>query len=75
MLQVPKSKFKARALGLFRLVELTGESIIVTDHGKPTIEVRPYRTVEQNPLDRLRGSVIDYVDPMEPVGIDDWGAS
>ncbi|MFP3559849.1 type II toxin-antitoxin system Phd/YefM family antitoxin, partial [Paraburkholderia sp. SIMBA_049] len=34
---VSKSEFKARALEYFRLVEASGESLIVTDHGKPTL--------------------------------------
>lgn len=38
--KVSKSKFKAKALELFRQVESSGEVLIVTDHGIPTIEVR-----------------------------------
>ena len=56
-----------------RQVESSGEVLIVTDHGKPTIEVHPYRLAAPNPLDQLKGSVIDYVDPMEPVGLEDCG--
>lgn len=70
--EVSKSKFKARALELFRRVETSGESVVVTDHGKPTIEVRPYRELTRSPLERLKSSVINYKDPMEPVGVDDW---
>jgi antitoxin (DNA-binding transcriptional repressor) of toxin-antitoxin stability system len=73
--QVSKSEFKARALEYFRLVESSGESLIVTDHGKPTLEVRPYQQeVKRDPLDVLKGSVLRYDDPMEPVGEDDWEA-
>jgi antitoxin (DNA-binding transcriptional repressor) of toxin-antitoxin stability system len=71
--QVSKSEFKARALEFFRQVEASGESVVVTDHGKPTLEVRPYRTIERNPLDVLRGSVVRYDDPMEPVDVQ-WEA-
>ena len=73
MVQVSQSQFKAKALELMRLVESSSEAIVMTDHGKPTIEVRPYRFAAPNPLDQLKGSVIDYVDPMEPVGLEDWG--
>ena len=38
--QVSKSQFKAHALEYFRKVETTGEPLIVTDHGKPTLEIR-----------------------------------
>lgn len=70
--QVSKSQFKARALELFREVESTGRSVIVTDHGKPSVEIRKYRDKSVDPLALLRGSVIDYKDPMDPVGDGDW---
>ncbi|CAE6710256.1 type II toxin-antitoxin system Phd/YefM family antitoxin [Paraburkholderia haematera] len=72
---VSKSEFKAKALELFRQVEASGESLIVTDHGKPALEVRPYRGVERSPLDVLRGSVVRYDNPTAPVGEDDWEAA
>jgi prevent-host-death family protein len=65
--RVSKSEFKARALELFRRVEASGESVIVTDHGKAVLEVRPYRRIERNPLDVLRGSVVRYDSPTDPV--------
>ncbi|QAU23100.1 type II toxin-antitoxin system Phd/YefM family antitoxin [Dyella sp. M7H15-1] len=65
--QVSKSEFKARALEYFRQIEASGERMIVTDHGKPTLEIRPYRRVEHNPLDVLRGSVVRYLDPTAPI--------
>ena len=72
---VSKSEFKAKALELFRQVEASGESLIVTDHGKPALEVRPYRGVERSPLDVLRGSAVRYDNPTAPVGEDDWEAT
>jgi len=72
--RVSKSQFKAKALELFRQVESSGEAVVVTDHGKPTIEVRPYRDTTRSPLEQLKGSVVEYVDPFEPVGVDDWNA-
>jgi prevent-host-death family protein len=73
-IQVSKSQFKAKALELFREVESTGGTMIITDHGRPTIEVRPYRKVDLKPLQILRGSVTEYQDPIEPVGEGDWEA-
>ena len=71
--EVSKSQFKAKALEIFRQVEATGEPVIVTNHGKPTIEVRKHRVIERTPpLQLLKGSVIEYIDPGEPVGEDDW---
>ncbi|WP_027781084.1 MULTISPECIES: type II toxin-antitoxin system Phd/YefM family antitoxin [Burkholderia] len=72
---VSKSEFKARALEYFRLVEASGESLIVTDHGKPTLEIRPYRSRQAQPLDILRGSVMRYDNPLDPIAEDDWEAS
>ena len=72
--KVSKSQFKAKALEILRRVEATGEPVLVTDHGKPTIEVRRHRALERSPLDLLRGNVVDYVDPAEPVGEQDWEA-
>jgi prevent-host-death family protein len=71
---VSKSQFKAKALELLRQVETSGDAVIVTDHGNPTIEVRRYRKTERNPLDILKGSVTLFVDPTEPVGEGDWKA-
>ena len=70
--RVSKSEFKAKALEFFRQVEASGQSVIVTDHGKPALEVRPYRSVARDPLDVLRGSVVRYENPTAPVGEDDW---
>jgi antitoxin (DNA-binding transcriptional repressor) of toxin-antitoxin stability system len=73
--QVSKSEFKAKALEFFRQVEASGESLIVTDHGKPAVEVRPYRGIERNPLDILRGSAMRYSNPVDPIAVGDWEAA
>lgn len=72
---VSKSEFKARALEHFRLIEASGEGLIVTDHGKPTLEIRPYRSREAQPLDILRGSVMRYDNPLDPIAKEDWETS
>jgi antitoxin (DNA-binding transcriptional repressor) of toxin-antitoxin stability system len=75
--RVSKSQFKAHALELFRQVEASGESLVVTDHGRPTLEVRPYRPVGStpaDPLEMLRGSVLHFHEPLEPVAEGDWEA-
>jgi antitoxin (DNA-binding transcriptional repressor) of toxin-antitoxin stability system len=70
--QVSKSQFKAKALEYLRRVEATGEPVVITDNGRPTIEVRRFRADQRSPLERLRGSVIEYKLPTEPVGEEDW---
>ncbi|MBN8462940.1 MAG: type II toxin-antitoxin system Phd/YefM family antitoxin [Dechloromonas sp.] len=70
--EVSKSQFKAKALEYFRQVEASGEPVVVTDHGRPKLEVRPYQAHAQHPLDVLRGSVLRFDQPTTPVGEDDW---
>ena len=70
--EISKSQFKSKALEMFRQVETTGESLIVTDHGKPTIEIRKHHACERSPLELLKGSVVEYNAPTEPVGEGDW---
>lgn len=70
--RVSKSEFKAKALEFFRLVESTGERMIVTDRGKPVLEIRRYENAALTPLEELRGSVLFYEDPLAPVALEDW---
>lgn len=66
---VSKAHFKARALEYFRKVEKTGEPVIVTDRGRPTIEVRRHpsaRDGKEDPLAALRGSVLRFDEPTAP---------
>ena len=72
--QVSKSEFKAKALEFFRRVESSGESMVITDHGKPALEVRPYRGAERDPLAVLHGSVLRYDDPLAPIDVE-WAAA
>lgn len=72
--QVSKSQFKAKALEYFRQIETSGDSVIITDHGRPTLEVRVYAEPKRDPREFLRGTVLRYDDPFEPVGLEDWDA-
>ena len=69
---VSKSQFKPRALEYFREVEKTGKALIITDRGKPALKIVPYSEDPEAWLKLLRGSVLKYKDPTEPVGVDDW---
>jgi len=74
---ISKSLFKSKALEYFRHVETSGESIVVTDHGQPTLEIRPYEQLPGSgvdPLDQLRNSVTSYIEPTEPVDQGHWEA-
>jgi antitoxin (DNA-binding transcriptional repressor) of toxin-antitoxin stability system len=72
--QVSKTEFKAKALEFFRQVESSGESVVVTDHGRPTLELRPYRNLDRDPLEVLHGSVVRYDAPTDPLDVD-WDAA
>jgi prevent-host-death family protein len=74
MKTVSKSQFKPRALEYLRNVEATGEELVITDRGRPVLKVVPYVDDPEELLKPLRGSVIKYEDPTEPVGVEDWEA-
>lgn len=44
MITVPKGVLKAKMLAYFRLVEETGETLVVTDRRKPVLKVEPIQT-------------------------------
>lgn len=73
--EISKSQFKAKALEFFRQVEASGEPLIITDHGQPKLEVRKLEERSRHPLDILRGSVLRFDHPTEPVADDDWEAA
>jgi prevent-host-death family protein len=70
--EISKSQFKPRALEIFRRVERTGEEVVITDRGRPVVRLVPYREDPEAALKSLRGSVVAYEDPLEPVGMEDW---
>jgi antitoxin (DNA-binding transcriptional repressor) of toxin-antitoxin stability system len=72
---VSKSLFKSKALEFFRQVEASGEPVIVTDHGEPRLEVRRYQAQIKNPLEKLRGTVLHFDRPTEPISEEDWEAT
>ena len=75
--RVSKTVFKAKACEFLRHVETLGETVIVTDRGEPTVEIRPYRRLQKSPLDVLRASIVHFngldepaTDEVEPTGIE-----
>ncbi len=72
MERISKTEFKAHALKVLRDVEKSGHSKIITDHGKPTLEIRKLRQQTIPPLELLKGTVIKYDAATEPVAGDDW---
>ncbi len=72
--RVSKANFKAHALEIFRRVQETGEPVLITDHGRPVLRLEPYFGEDDAVLASLRGSVLSYQKPTEPVGEDSWEA-
>jgi prevent-host-death family protein len=72
---ISKSQFKPKALEYFRYVQRTRKELVITEHGKPVVKISPYSFDPQATLKKLRGSVKKYVDPLEPVGLEDWDAA
>lgn len=70
--EVSKSRFKAHALEIFRHIEQTGEPTIVTDRGVPSLIIRKFSGSRASALDRLRGSVVRYSNPLDPLESEEW---
>ena len=71
---VSKATFKARALEIFRRVQETGEPVLITDRGRPVLRLEPYYGEVDAVLASLRGTVLSYHNPTEPIGEDAWEA-
>lgn len=69
---ISKTEFKAHALEILRNIEQSGQSRTITDHGKPTLEIKKLRQQKESPLAVLKGSVIKYEAATVPITDDDW---
>jgi prevent-host-death family protein len=69
-----KAAFKARVLEVLRDVEASGRPVVITDRGRPVVRVEPYFGGDDAALEALRGSVLAYQEPLEPVANEDWEA-
>ena len=64
---ISKSKLKPRLLEILREVERSRKEMVITDHGRPVLKILPYSAKPSETLKTLRGSVVEYMDPTEPV--------
>jgi antitoxin (DNA-binding transcriptional repressor) of toxin-antitoxin stability system len=69
---VSKSQFKPHSLEYFRRIELTGEELVITDHGRPVLKVVPYVADTEECFRGLRNTVLKYEAPLDPVGLEEW---
>lgn len=72
MKHLSKSQFKQKTLEIMRSIEQGGEPIIITDHGKLLQELKAYVPNDIDPFERLKSSVVEFIDPLEPVADDEW---
>ena len=79
-MEVSKGKLKSKMLEYFREVERTGESLIVTDHGRQVLEVRPVQKKTMSAEEALAwyrsgsglGMSASDEEIMEPLPLGDW---
>jgi len=72
MKRVSKSKLKPNLLKILRDIEKNGDEVIITDRGKPVLKISRYSENTDDVLHYLKNSIINYENPTEPVGIEDW---
>jgi prevent-host-death family protein len=77
MQTIPLAEFESHCSTFVRQVEKAGESLVITEEGHPIARVVPYSESECREqtlkvLAELRGSVLAYEEPTEPVGEEDW---
>jgi len=72
MEQISKTEFKAHALEVLRDIEQSGQPRIITDRGRPTLEIRKLRQQEKDPLEILKGTIVKYEAATAPVADNDW---
>ncbi len=72
MEQISKTEFKVHALEVLRDIEKTGRPRVITDHGRPVLEIRKLRQRRADPREILRGSVVKYEGATEPVADGNW---
>ena len=71
---VSKSQFKPKALEYLRLVEDLKRPLTITHGGKPVVRIIPYVDDQPKRALSLKGTVLLYDNPTDPVGEDDWEA-
>lgn len=49
--------------------------ILITDRGRPVVRISPVGEADETELQELRGLVVRYVDPLEPVDSEEWEAA
>jgi len=73
MKRIPAGQFKARCLAIMDRVQKTGESVLITKHGKPVARLVPPPGAAEDVFGYMAGRVKivgDIVGPITP--LEDW---
>jgi prevent-host-death family protein len=73
MKKIPAGQFKTKCLAIMDRVQKTGESVLITKHGKPVARLSPAPAEPEDVFGYLAGKVKivgDIVGPITP--IEDW---
>jgi prevent-host-death family protein len=73
MKKIPAGQFKAKCLSIMDRVQKTGESVLITKHGKPVARLLPAESEAEDVFGYMSGKVKivgDIVGPITP--LDDW---
>lgn len=68
---ISKSQFTSRLSYYFRKIEKTVGELVIRDHGRPVLKIVPYAEDPDIILMSLQNTVIQYIEPTEPVGFED----
>ena len=64
---VAATEFKTHCLALLEEVRQTRQSLLVTRHGKPVVEISPYMPRSADQANPLKGSILFEGDVISPV--------
>jgi antitoxin (DNA-binding transcriptional repressor) of toxin-antitoxin stability system len=71
---ISKSKLKSKMLEIFRQLEVDGDELIVTDHGKPVLRIIPYnqKSSVAELFSSYQGRVV-YLEDVDTPTMNEWG--
>ncbi|MBS0613095.1 MAG: type II toxin-antitoxin system Phd/YefM family antitoxin [Proteobacteria bacterium] len=64
---VAATEFKAHCLALLEEVRQTRQRLLVTRHGKPVVEISPYKAGSSEQPNPLKGSILFEGDVLSPI--------
>jgi prevent-host-death family protein len=70
---IKASEFKAKCLAVMDEVARTGESVVITKHGKPVAEVVPHHPRKRNARGIWKGQLVITGDIVSPIDVE-WNA-